>query len=657
MKTISLSKLTPKAAGCLLGSLLLPSIYAGQLDAIAQNAVLIDPQSVLTVAEPGLPLPTSVLINKKQYKVVSTSENPFFTHTLLFLETPVTDVDSITRLRTNPQAYLGKTMDVYTFGQQETPHYQNTIDFSLKKRLGVRNVNPREYNVNTFSSPITYVQMSDSEISHKKKQGLEEKGLLLVPNDIQLGAGYFIKNNQKQFQLIGLHTLVKSPDSSAGVYLAKFAHNVEANTYMDSAIIQNVLGMPSSTPSITPFLPMPSVPGYAPSPVIPTPHSSHAKVDRIRQDLAMGSLFGLACGDALGITTEQARGFTPKKRDKWLKNMVGRGGSYKAGDWSDDTSLALAIATSLIDNKGFDPKNIKDRFLDWHEHGTYDSQGIASHGSGGNTRNELDYYKKHPNHLYATKPANNIGNGAIMRQCPVNIFYYKDLSESMKAAVKQAKLTHASPAAHEASAVLTYVIHRALNYDPQKDTKLKPGEDVVQARKNYALNLINYLKRRSPILTELNNLGKKEDRIDQRYVLSLVGKEGSNKTWYGIKKRGEFIKTLQANYNRYQEKKSKEIPGAMQFSFAARSARDSLAIALWSVQHTKSIEDAIIMAANMGGDSDTIGAITGQIAGAIYGYNAIPQRWKAALSKTYDIPKIAKQLYRIAEQTAGTQSE
>ena len=58
----------------------------------------------------------------------------------------------------------------------------------------------------------------------------------------------------------------------------------------------------------------------------------------------------------------------------------------------------------------------------------------------------------------------------------------------------------------------------------------------------------------------------------------------------------------------------------------------TLEAALWSVEQTDSFEEAVVLAVNLGDDADTVGAVTGQLAGALYGASAIPERWLANLS-------------------------
>jgi ADP-ribosyl-[dinitrogen reductase] hydrolase len=77
-------------------------------------------------------------------------------------------------------------------------------------------------------------------------------------------------------------------------------------------------------------------------------------------------LLGLACGDALGTTLEfKSRGsFTP------ITTITGGGPfNLKLGEWTDDTSMALCLATSLIEMDGFDPQGQIERYCRWQETG------------------------------------------------------------------------------------------------------------------------------------------------------------------------------------------------------------------------------------------------------------------------------------------------
>jgi ADP-ribosyl-[dinitrogen reductase] hydrolase len=90
-------------------------------------------------------------------------------------------------------------------------------------------------------------------------------------------------------------------------------------------------------------------------------------IDRYR-----GALLGLACGDALGTTLE----FKPPGTFKPVTDIVG-GGPFglKPGQWADDTSMALCLAESLIECKGFDPVDQMRRYLRWYREGHLSSNG------------------------------------------------------------------------------------------------------------------------------------------------------------------------------------------------------------------------------------------------------------------------------------------
>jgi ADP-ribosyl-[dinitrogen reductase] hydrolase len=87
-----------------------------------------------------------------------------------------------------------------------------------------------------------------------------------------------------------------------------------------------------------------------------------------------GCLLGLAVGDAVGTTLE----FKPPGSFTPINDMVG-GGPFrlKPGDWTDDTSIALCLATSLVEKNGFDPKDQMDRYCRWWKEGYLSSNGTC----------------------------------------------------------------------------------------------------------------------------------------------------------------------------------------------------------------------------------------------------------------------------------------
>lgn len=107
-----------------------------------------------------------------------------------------------------------------------------------------------------------------------------------------------------------------------------------------------------------------------------------------RRDRYRGALLGLAAGDALGTTLEFTRPgtFAP------LTNMIG-GGPFNLppGAWTDDTSMALCLAESLIERSGFDAADQMHRYVRWYQNGYLSSTGRCF-DIGNATRTALDRF-------------------------------------------------------------------------------------------------------------------------------------------------------------------------------------------------------------------------------------------------------------------------
>jgi ADP-ribosyl-[dinitrogen reductase] hydrolase len=160
-------------------------------------------------------------------------------------------------------------------------------------------------------------------------------------------------------------------------------------------------------------------------------------------DRALGALVGLAVGDAIGTTLE----FTARDAKPLLTDMVG-GGPFrlKAGEWTDDTAMALALADSLHEHPELDAADLMDRFVSWHDHGTYSCTGRCF-DIGVTTRQALGRYQ-HSGDPYAgsTDPM-SAGNGSLMRLAPVAIRWFGDLAMLARVAAAQSRTTHAAPQA------------------------------------------------------------------------------------------------------------------------------------------------------------------------------------------------------------------
>ena len=144
-----------------------------------------------------------------------------------------------------------------------------------------------------------------------------------------------------------------------------------------------------------------------------------------RLNRARGALLGLAVGDAIGTTVE----FKPRGSFTPLTEMVG-GGPFKLlpGQWTDDTSMALCLAASLVQN-GFDTHDQMQRYVFWHDEGYMSSNGCCF-DIGMATSSALERFRRTGNPLAGSTNPNSAGNGSIMRLAPVPIHYLDTPSRS-----------------------------------------------------------------------------------------------------------------------------------------------------------------------------------------------------------------------------------
>ena len=194
--------------------------------------------------------------------------------------------------------------------------------------------------------------------------------------------------------------------------------------------------------------------------------------DRINR--ARGALLGLACGDAVGTTVE----FKPRGSFTPMTDMVG-GGIFRlvAGQWTDDTSQALCLASSLIEN-GFDPLDQMKRYVRWHEDGYMSSTGRCF-DIGNATYEALKTFKRTGNALAGSTDPESAGNGSIMRLAPVPIRYLDTPELALDLCVVRSKTTHKSAECLMACRLLGEVLIRALQ-GLSKDEVLAPSQQALR---------------------------------------------------------------------------------------------------------------------------------------------------------------------------------
>lgn len=176
-------------------------------------------------------------------------------------------------------------------------------------------------------------------------------------------------------------------------------------------------------------------------------------IDRFR-----GCLLGLAVGDAVGVTAE----FKPRDTFEPVTDMNG-GGHFglPAGAWTDDTSMALCLATSLLEKNGFDAQDQMERYWRWYQEGYMSSIG-SCFDIGNTTRVALEEFHITGNPFSGRTDPLSAGNGSIMRLAPVVMMYYPNLESVLHYAAKSSRTTHGALECLEACQLLGGIIFRAL---------------------------------------------------------------------------------------------------------------------------------------------------------------------------------------------------
>jgi len=311
-----------------------------------------------------------------------------------------------------------------------------------------------------------------------------------------------------------------------------------------------------------------------------------------KEKRAIGSMLGMAIGDAMGARYE----FLPCRYGvQDLKDMGNKDASnfgMEPGQWTDDTSMGLCLADSLIMNNGkLDQNDLMHRFLCWWNGGynnAFRFQSIPRHsvGLGGNISLSFKAYKKHPTPVTNAGDRNTSGNGSIMRNAAVPVCFYYDMKLACDVARKQSLVTHQGDEARECCALLTHIIVKIFNNEP--------------------------------LMEILNNLGKTfETDVESLKYLASHKQEGKDedRNW-----------DWTVPQYHYSPKRSHIHPG-----YVGSYAMDNMAMSLNTIYNTKNFRDALIRIVNIRGDSDSVASVVGQIAGAYYPIEEIPGDWIKAI--------------------------
>jgi len=273
------------------------------------------------------------------------------------------------------------------------------------------------------------------------------------------------------------------------------------------------------------------------------------------RDRALGAFLGLAIGDAVGTTLE----FSSRDAKPRLEDMTGGGPfSLPLGAWTDDTSMALAVADSLAATGTLDCRDLMDRFTSWWCKGEYSPTGTAF-DIGITTREALERYSRTGNPMAGSTDPHSAGNGSLMRLSPVVVRYWNDRTRLIDTAAEQSRTTHGAEEAVDACRAFAELLADAIAGAPRAALLAPRPFEGAPA------------------------------------VAGIVAGSWRGRRREEIRSSGYVVHTLEA--------------------------------ALWSVARTGDFRSAVLLAANLADDADTVAAVTGQLAGALYGLSGIPERW------------------------------
>mmetsp|Transcript_106165 Transcript_106165/g.298480 ORF Transcript_106165/g.298480 Transcript_106165/m.298480 type:complete len:505 (-) Transcript_106165:196-1710(-) len=336
-------------------------------------------------------------------------------------------------------------------------------------------------------------------------------------------------------------------------------------------------------------------------------------------DRAAGALVGLAVGDSLGAPFEftpavDAPGSSGVVLDAVTLTATGlekapemtRQKQLKEGQWTDDTSMALCLADSLLTGR-YDGSDVRVRFWSWwhrgYNNGFHADESRSSQrsvGLGMNVGKSLDAIRDAaPPPRYDT-PSEDSGNGSLMRLASVPIAFARDVEQAMAVSAESSRTTHPGRIAAAACHFQGFLICRALAH-PHGQTM---QDFLSTCAEEY-----------------LEKYARPEDVELRSLICGAEPDDGKERCWnwrapsLGIE-AALAARSRDGDYNGY--------PVAREYF--GSYCMDGLAVALHSAYHSAGFSEAVVRCVNFLGDADSTAAICGQIAGAFYGYNAIDER-------------------------------
>lgn len=355
-------------------------------------------------------------------------------------------------------------------------------------------------------------------------------------------------------------------------------------------------------------------------------------------------MIGHAVGDALGVPVE----FCSREEldENPVTDMMGFG-SYPVpeGCWSDDTSMSLATLDSLKKDK-IDYDDIMDNFVAWCSRDEYTPTGeMFDIGRTCLTaiRNYLRTDGKPALDCGLSEEHSN-GNGSLMRIHPMVLYlYYKgyDIEDAIEIIHNTSSITHAHMRSKMACGIYTCILWELLK-EPSKASVLK---GLNRARRYYGGHLSQKEKSRikerlqNPTLTD----NEKSELLEMLYVGIDIKTNKLNSDEFSIYDR-MLLKRIGWIYRHWEDiDDHKEV--TRDEIKSTGYVVDTLEAAVWCVLTTYSYKECVLKAVNLGEDTDTVAAVAGGLAGAMYGFDKLPIEWVEKIKKLDYIESLCEDAY------------
>lgn len=302
----------------------------------------------------------------------------------------------------------------------------------------------------------------------------------------------------------------------------------------------------------------------------------------------VGSALGTFVGDALGMPFEGLSFEAVKLRRKQVGQMTG--GRLSRGSYTDDTEMMIGILEGLAANGEFDPVRTAQNFV---------NNFNPERGYGARIYGIIERLRSGAS--WTETGTDSFGNGSAMRVAPIGLFFFDDPEQIVRAATLSSRITHHHPEAIAGAVSQALAMGKAVCWS-LRGRPLEPGlfiDGIVPT-----IESIN-----TAFSLQLRQLQKVESTRKQ-----------------------DLIRTLRSLFQ------------------CNVKAIESVPAALGAFLFTRTFQEAVTAAISLGGDTDTIGAMAGALAGGYYGSEAIPRDWLEALDNKHKgrdyIISLAKQLAR-----------